>query len=75
MANRVMESAAPNGQLRPAPNCSAIRLPSIIFLPPPSTLGVTKAPSYGMNTRMDPAIIPGFTSGMTTRRNTLAREA
>ena len=75
MLKRVIDSAAPNGQLRPALNCSSIRLPSIIFLPPPRTLGITKAPNEGMKTRMDPAMIPGFTNGMITRRSTLPRVA
>ena len=41
MTISVIDSAEPSGQLRPWPNCSSIRLPSIMFLPPPSTRGVT----------------------------------
>ena len=37
----VIDNAEPSGQLRPWPNCSSMRLPSIRFLPPPSTEGVT----------------------------------
>ena len=36
----ISAAAEPNGQLRELPNCMAIRLPIISFLPPPSSSGV-----------------------------------
>ena len=34
-----MDRAAPSGQLRAWPNCSSMKLPIIMLLPPPSTRG------------------------------------
>ena len=40
-AIRIKACAQPSGQLRPEPNCCAIRLPIIKCLPPPRISGVT----------------------------------
>ncbi|MCY1555849.1 hypothetical protein D9M68_925450 [compost metagenome] len=71
----VIESAEPSGQFRPWPNCSSIRLENIMFLPPPRTLGETKAPIAGMKTRIEPAMMPGLASGRMILRNTRQRVA
>lgn len=70
MVIRATDKAAPKGQLWPWPNCNPIRLPIIRFLPPPRIFGVTSAPRDGINVRIQPATIPGFTSGMMTSRST-----
>ncbi len=70
MVSRIIEAAAPNGQLPALPlNCSSISEPIMKFLAPPSRSGARNAPSDGTKTRMQPAMMPGFTVGSTIRRS------
>ena len=70
MLSKIMDAAAPKGQLPALPlNCSSMSEPIMKFLAPPKRSGARKAPRLGTKTRMQPAITPGFTAGKTTRRN------
>src|SRR5699024_9682177 len=51
--------AAPYGQSAAEENCSATRLPIIMDLPPPNSLGITNMPNAGMETSTVPATRPG----------------
>ena len=55
--------AEPSGQLLPLPNWSYTVLPNIWVFTPPSSSGVTKSPTAGMNTRSTPAMRPGRDGG------------
>src|SRR5437667_2648769 len=66
---RSTDIAEPNGQLLPLLNWSYTVLPNIWVRTPPSSCGVTKSPTAGMNTCRMPAMSPGDTVGMITRNS------
>ena len=67
IAINASDTAEPNGQSRAVVNWFCTRLPIMTVFPPPIRSGVRKAPTQGMNTRMEPARMPGPESGITTR--------
>src|SRR5690606_37652321 len=66
-------SAEAPGQLRRLKNSSQSTLPIISVCEPPSSSGITNSPITGMNTSMQPAMMPFFDSGTVTFQK-LAKE-
>ena len=58
--------ADPNGQFLPIKNDCSIKLPIIITFAPPKRSGTIKLPRLGINTKIEPPIIPGKDKGNVT---------